>query len=346
MKDRKSISLKTIFIIWLLICYIYNFANMITNNLEGMNLLTFLKEQLLDVLLCLVFSIVPTIINNFWILIIILAVKISNKKVHKENLSEIDFKQYEGYYREILNEYTPAELEYVDNLKCDETFSIIATLLKLELIGKIKVNKNNIEIIDSSTENLRKTEKYILESIKDGVVKIDYSGHIESYAKDEGEEDNLIKEFGFLNKEDNIYRKILVIIYLVILFVLLCNNIELINDIENEFIKAILGVGAFLVPIYITFIHPISKFIYRLIKGSSYIRTDKGNEINEKIEGLKNYIIQYSSLESKEKEELVLWEDYLIYSVIFKLNTNIIEDMSKLIEIKYETGKIYFKSNY
>ena len=274
-------------------------------------------------------------------------IKRAIKKVKKENLSEIDFKQYEGYYREILNEYSPAELEYVDNLKCDETSSIIATLLKLELIGKIKVNKNSIEIIDSSTENLRKTEKYILESIEDGIVKVDCSGYIESYAQDEGVKDKLIEKFEFTNKDDKSYKKKqkILVICLFILFVLLCNSVELINDIKIEFIKTILTIGAFLIPmgmIYVIFIHPISKFIYRLIKGSSYIRTDKGNEINEKIEGLKNYIIQYSSLESKEKEELVLWEDYLIYSVIFKLNTKIIEDMSKLIEIQYKPGRIYF----
>ena len=169
MNNKKAISLKTIFIIWLISNYIYNFVNMIADNLEGMKVLTFLKEEPLSVLIFLVFSIVPTVISNWWMLVVILIVKKTNKKVRKENLSEIDFKKYEGYYREILNEYTPAEIEYVDNLKCDKTTTIIATLLKLELLGKIKINENSIEIIDYNTENLKKTEKYIFESIKDGV---------------------------------------------------------------------------------------------------------------------------------------------------------------------------------
>lgn len=347
MKDKRSISLKNIFIIWLIICYIYNFIRILVDALEGLNILVFLREQPLEILLCLVISIIPTLTFNYLILGLIFLVKRATKKVEKENMSEIDFKEYEGYYREILNEYSPAEIEYVDNLKCDEITTIIATLLKLQLLGKIKVNENNIEIIDSNTESLRKTEKYILESIKDGIVKINCSGYIESYAQDEGEKDGLIQKFKFSNKDliKKKKQKIIVIGVFFILFVLLCNNVELINDIENTAIRTLLAIGEILIPAYIMFAYPISRFIYGLIKGSSYIRTDKGKQINEKIEGLKNYIIQYSSLESKEKEELILWEDYLIYSVIFKLNTKIIEDMSKLIEIQYETGKIYFSDN-
>ena len=349
MENKKSISLKTIFIIWLIICYIYNFINIVIESAEGLNIFLYLKEQPLNVLAYFVFSIIPTVLTNWWILVVIFIIKRANKKVEKENLSEIDFKQYEGYYREILNEYSPAEIEYIDNLKCDEMTTIVATLLKLELLGKIKINENNIEIISYNTEDLRKTEKYIFKAIKDGKVKIECSGYVESYAQDEGVEDCLIEKFKFGNKDTNgnKNKRNVLIIVLFIFFALLCNNVELINGIENGFIRTFLTVGAFLIPIgmsYMIFVYPISKFIYLLIKGTSYIRTDKGKEINEKIEGLKNYIVQYSFLETKQKEELILWEDYLIYSVIFKTNTKIIEDISKLIEIEYETGRVYFSN--
>lgn len=348
MKNKKSISLKIILIIWLIVCYIFNFIKIFTESLNEVNLL--FMSQPLNILACCTLSLVATILDNWWLLLGILVVKITNKKVEKENLSEIDFKKYEGYYREILNEYSPAEIEYIDNLKCDETTAIVATLLKLELLGKIKINENNIEIIDSNTEDLRKTEKYILESINNGKVKIECSGYIESYAQDEGVEDCLLEKFKFGNKHTKGYisKKNILIIVLFIVFILLFKNVELINDIENEVIRTLLTIGVFLIPAGLMcapFIYIVSKLIYGLIKGSSYIRTDKGEEINEKIEGLKNYIIQYSSLETKQKEELVIWEDYLIYSVIFKSNINIIEDMSKLIEIEYATGRIYFSDN-
>ena len=48
----------------------------------------------------------------------------------------------------------------------------------------------------------------------------------------------------------------------------------------------------------------------------------------------------------KKKKELILWEEYLIYSVIFDLNdTGIVQNISRLIDIKYELGKFYFIKN-
>lgn len=58
-----------------------------------------------------------------------------------------------------------------------------------------------------------------------------------------------------------------------------------------------------------------------------YIRTPKGERVNEKLEGLKNYLKDFSLINEKDEKSLVLWEDYLIYSVIFNQNTKIVKDM-------------------
>ena len=52
----------------------------------------------------------------------------------------------------------------------------------------------------------------------------------------------------------------------------------------------------------------------------------------EKLEGLKKYLEDFSSLENKSEEELILWEDYLIYSVIFNQNEKIIKEYREKIE--------------
>jgi len=39
-----------------------------------------------------------------------LGVKFAIKRFKKEKLSKTDFKKYEAYYREILKDYSPAEL--------------------------------------------------------------------------------------------------------------------------------------------------------------------------------------------------------------------------------------------
>ena len=60
---------------------------------------------------------------------------------------------------------------------------------------------------------------------------------------------------------------------------------------------------------------------------NNYERTEKGNEIVEKIAGLKRFISEFSQLSQREKEEIVLWEDFLTYAVLLEENEKIIKDI-------------------
>lgn len=66
----------------------------------------------------------------------------------------------------------------------------------------------------------------------------------------------------------------------------------------------------------------------------AYKRTDLGNQLTECIYGMKNFIHDYSSLSEADKEQLCLWDDYLIYAVVLEENKSIVEaiirDRSKL----------------
>lgn len=62
-------------------------------------------------------------------------------------------------------------------------------------------------------------------------------------------------------------------------------------------------------------------------KMNNYIRTGKGEEINERLEGLKNYLNDYSLMHERDENSLNVWDDYLIYSVIFNQNTKIIKNI-------------------
>ena len=68
------------------------------------------------------------------------------------------------------------------------------------------------------------------------------------------------------------------------------------------------------------------------IEESPYIRTKKGKELNRKIEGLREYLKDYTSLEEKEKEDVILWDEYLVYSVIFNQNKKIINEYRKYVK--------------
>ena len=63
-----------------------------------------------------------------------------------------------------------------------------------------------------------------------------------------------------------------------------------------------------------------------------YIRNDEGKIINLKLEGLRKYLVDFSKIEEKTKEQLVLWEEYLVYSVILGINTKVIEEVYNKIK--------------
>lgn len=58
---------------------------------------------------------------------------------------------------------------------------------------------------------------------------------------------------------------------------------------------------------------------------------------------MKNYIKDFSILDEREQHELMIWDEYLIYSVLFNQNQKIINDLSSLVEAEYEVGKVYFE---
>lgn len=275
-------------------------------------------------------------------------VKYISNKAREENMSKIDFAKDKGYYREILKEYSPAELSYIDNFKIEIPREIVAIVLNLKLKNKIEIAEDKIKVIDSNTDGLKRTEKFILENIVDGKVKIDNSGYIESYAQDEAIKDGLVRKNtdGDKRSKKMFIKCVAIGIFLFVLFIIICNNIEKLN----QFNEIGMVIGLILIFIcagifFVSFPSLVTAMItYHLMQINSYGRTEKGEEINKRIEGLKQYIADYSLLDERGKNDLNIWEEYLIYSVIFDLNdTTIVSEIAKLIEIEFQYGKIYIK---
>lgn len=69
--------------------------------------------------------------------------------------------------------------------------------------------------------------------------------------------------------------------------------------------------------------------------GTRLKRTEAGEILTAQISGLKNFIRDFSNLAEAEKEQLVLWDDFLIYAVVLEENERIIEDIFRLKNLKY-----------
>ena len=77
----------------------------------------------------------------------------------------------------------------------------------------------------------------------------------------------------------------------------------------------------------------LSTYIPKYVKNPTF-RTKEGKELNIKLEGLKRYIKEYSLLNDKTDSSVEIWEDFLIYSVIFKQNNKISQEYSKYFVVE------------
>lgn len=262
----------------------------------------------------------PLYITTFFI-------KLGAKKSYKANLSKIDFSKDKDYYRDIIKYYSPAELSYIDNLKPLEEKDVCATLLSLKLKEKIKIDKK-IEIIDDSFTSLNYTECYVLSRIKNGKVKNINLKAFTIEAEREAKEHNLAKK----NFQNKIPKDIIIIIltYIAMYILYKINNTLLEGTNNNIFLEIV-----YLINLLLSLVINYGKYFiigYIVVRILSYSRTTKGEEINVKLEGLKNYIKDFGNFENKEIKQLPLWEEYLIYSVMFNINKSAINKLKKLID--------------
>ena len=275
------------------------------------------------------------ILKNLQVILIYFGVRFGINRFKKDKLSEIDLKKYEAYYRDILKNYSPAELSYIDKFEILPQNDIAASLLSLELNKNIYLD-NKIQINNTSTENISSNEKYILDSIEDGKITNLNEDEFTTKVKEDAIRNGLLKESKI---EWGKFTKVLILsLSFMALMIFIC--ITLFNDfVSNPTNIADWKLFILMLAILLVLYLPISIGIYFntyiiKMKKNSYIRTKKGEELNENLEGLKNYLKDFSTMHEKDEKSLTLWEDYLIYSVIFNQNTKVIKNIwNKYISI-------------
>ena len=111
------------------------------------------------------------------------------------------------------------------------------------------------------------------------------------------------------------------------------------QDAKELYVKIILDSGPIMILstiMIISFFVLIGTPIYRKVRrkiynkievNNRYERTKEGKILVEQIAGMKNYIHDFSLLSEKDKENIVLWEDFLIYAVLLEENEKIINDI-------------------
>jgi len=281
-----------------------------------------------------VLFLVVTLFKMLWLTFLYFGTRIAIRKFNKEKLTKEDFKN-DTYYREILPKYSPAVLSYIDDFKIRKE-DIAATLLVLELKGKIKKENEKIEILNYSTEDLAENEKNILKNLNENRLKKVDLLHYNNIVQKDALKCNLIKEKEEVEKNTRLKIVKTIVVYAFVLlsfFVLVPNLIE--GRPGNSVIVhfgLIFEMVAFIAIIGTPFSFRVYIETYKTLNTiDPYVRSKEGEEINKKIEGLRKFLNEYSQIEGRSQEELVLWEDYLVYSVILGINTKVVEEIFEKI---------------
>lgn len=111
------------------------------------------------------------------------------------------------------------------------------------------------------------------------------------------------------------------------------NNLKYFNNIiSGKYGKYFIDIISIMINIFIIFaliVYKVFRYIYYLsIEKSKYIRTELGEKLVEEIAAMQRYIHEFSLLSEKEKKDIELWEDFLVYAVVLEENTNIVKEIA------------------
>ena len=267
------------------------------------------------------------VMHYIYLVIIFIAIKLASRSSYKKILDETDFEKNKNYYRDIIKDYSASELNYIDKFKLDKKQSYTAKLLELEKKKIIKIEKDKILKI-SNPDNII-DEKFV-DSIKNNKITMTLSEY-ESLVEKEALEHGLITKSSIFGK----FKDKKVIAIMAIVFVLMyaylfwSASIQGAGNVEETLFLAIVWLIV-IASIVFAFIIVFS-ISYHLKNAviNKYTRTDMGKKINLQLDGLKSFMDDLSNIDSKEAKYLALWDEYLIYSVMFDINKKIQNEYSK-----------------
>ena len=243
------------------------------------------------------------------------------KLVDRTEKKIIDYayiKENYDLYRNIINDYSIGELALIDDYDFSYPKDLIAVLLKLELNKKIRLEEDEIVVLDK--ENLKKSEKYILDHIANGKVVLKRDRDLKKIFESEGFDDELLERKEQLSISE--------VVFFIVSFIAIMTYGFIAGD--NKY-TGIVVFGGFCMLFVFFMVVLMGK---AMASSSSWKLSKKGQDLNLKLNGLKNLINDFSNMNERDKNELVLWEDYLIYSVIFGNNKNIVDKYKKLVVIE------------
>lgn len=331
---------------------LYNIIDTLTNK-TSWNIIYINFENITSCILWTIYLLSSLFIKSIFEITVYIGIRYSIKKYNKSRTTfdiELDLE----YYREKFNNINPATMSFLMDLNLENTKDLGSMRLYYELNNIYLYEKDNkLEINNPNNINLTKSDEILLNYLynnqndsntlrewKKNIVRDCINNNLITW--NNNNRLNGCGPFFFINILAFTFMTYIAVNDKYMKFIdLIINNAK--SDLEaitmisknNEyifmFIVLLIWVISSIVWLY-SFIGGIIHFFvsnYITFK-NKYKRTKEGNILTEKLQGMKNFIHDFSNLDEATKNQLVLWEDFLIYAVVLEENEVILGEISKL----------------
>lgn len=290
--------------------------------------------EILTIALALSFFILSMLLFPVLIAAIVLGFQKGKAKRVRDDLTFVSVQNID-YYRDNLSELNPSLVSLLIDLDLYGKKDIAATLLRMNNKKAISFQENGSMIVtDKNARELDTGEIELLNFIKSG--RLNDKRALSQWKQNrfrDAEKLGYIKKKTATKKDNNGVAVLLGFLSFLATFFLWGAFLNLsLYEIKSvmDSIKAfavLLTIDALL---FVPFYFLTRKAGYNTRGDVLWERTPLGNETAEKIAGLGRFINEFSRLSEAKKEEVVLWDDYLVYAIILEENEQIVKDISKL----------------
>ena len=269
------------------------------------------------------------------------------------------------YFRDRFAGVTPADISMLTDLEIEPKKDIAALLLKYTMLGLVTTDHGTVTVVGFQHPELQESDRFLLYAIADDKVDVGVTVKWKNMARDEVVDKGYLKNTRRdANGKQNgcgVASSIGCLLPILIwitgsVFAMTSSmfqdfsnmldslddsatNLDLINTLlASPEVGAATAVSAVVAGLcMIALILPVVGLIYLVVSSAnsnSYKRTEIGEELTEEIYGMKNFIHDFSELSHADKEQLILWDDFLIYAVLLEENTSIVDEICDMRHIR------------
>ena len=292
--------------------------------------------------LFLMFFVSSIILFPCIIIAVILGLQRGRARIIRDNIAFTPVSNI-SYYRDNLEQIEPFIVSILIDLDLYGTKDIVATLLRMQRNGIIDFAENGkIKLLKHDQKDLNDSESEFVKLIRQD--KLSNKKAIQKWKYNRFQEASLR---GYIQKKDISEDKKRAMRYVVIALVGTLVSLALWGSFLS--VGMDMFAGPFSAKIFLMELAWIASIgltmgvpWYLVFRHVAYVkrdcitweRTAYGNEKAEKIAGLCRFIRDYSYLSEKEKEHVILWDDYLLYAIVLEENDKIIKDITRNYNIK------------